>query len=96
MSSSPASSSANALTGSAVIRIKDFMFMTPGSVPAGSTVTVKNEDSTSHTVTATADAGFKVTVAGSSTGTFTAPAKAGDYPFVCTFHGNMQAHLNVV
>jgi plastocyanin len=84
------------MTGAAVLTIKNFMFMPPDSVKAGSPVTVKNEDSTAHTVTASGSGGFNVTVPANSTGTFAAPAKAGSYPFVCTFHGNMKAVLKVV
>lgn len=71
------------------------MFSGPASVSPGSKVNVKNEDSTNHTVTAQGDGGFDVTVQAGSTGTFTAPMKAGSYPYVCTFHADMTATLVV-
>lgn len=78
-----------------VITIKDFDFQTPGSVPAGAEITVKNEDSASHTVTASGQGGFDVVIEGKSSATFTAPDKPGAYPYICRFHGNMTGTLTV-
>lgn len=92
---SPESASTAATQQSAVIVIKDYKFSGPGSVSPGSQVTVKNEDSTNHTVTADGDGGFDVTIDAGSTGTFTAPSQPGSYPYVCTFHGDMTGTLVV-
>jgi plastocyanin len=62
-------------------------------VKAGSTVTVKNETQTEHTVTAD-DGGFDVTIDGGKTATFTAPA-AGAYKFHCNIHSFMHGTLTV-
>lgn len=78
-----------------VITIRDFEFQTPGSVPAGAEITVKNEDSASHTVTASGQGGFDVVIEGKSSATFTAPEKSGTYPYICRFHGNMMGTLTV-
>jgi plastocyanin len=72
----------------AVITIADFMFDDPQSVAPGAEITVKNEDTTSHTVTSS-DGFFDVTVEGGATATFTAPSKAGQYAYVCNLHGGM-------
>ncbi len=94
-SSSAAPSSDAPAPAGATITITDFMFDAPATVPAGAEVTVKNNDTTAHTVTASGDGGFDVTIQAGKTATFTAPAKAGDFPFVCTFHGNMKGTLTV-
>ena len=77
------------------ISIKDFAFHPDTlSVRSGETVTVKNDDSTTHTLTAD-DAAFDAgnLTAGSSK-TFTAP-KPGTYKFHCNFHANMHGTLTV-
>lgn len=94
-SSASKSPSGDQPASKAVITIKDFKFMAPDSVPAGATVTVNNEDAMAHTVTASGKGGFDVTIKPHATATFTAPAEAGAYPFVCTFHGNMHSVLTI-
>ncbi|WP_255431312.1 cupredoxin domain-containing protein [Streptacidiphilus sp. PB12-B1b] len=64
------------------------------TVKPGEKVTVVNHDSTAHTVTDgsvfnTGDVNSGATV------TFTAPAKAGSYPYICTIHQFMHGTLNV-
>jgi len=88
-------SSAAPAQAAAVITIKDFKFSGPDSVAPGAQVMVKNADSTNHTVTADGDGGFDVTINAGSTGTFTAPSQPGNYPYVCTFHGDMTGTLVV-
>lgn len=79
-----------------VISIKDFAYQGPGSVTAGSTVTVRNLDSVAHTVTADRNKSlFDVTIDPDSTATFTAPSSPGSYPYHCTFHSNMHGTLVV-
>ena len=77
-----------------VITISDFAFEVPESVPPGAEVTVVNEDSSFHTVTA--DEGtFDVGAQQGEPVTFTAPDEPGEYPFHCTPHPNMTATLVV-
>ena len=77
-----------------VITISDFAFQVPGPVPPGAEVTVVNEDSSYHTVTAD-DGTFDVGARQGEPVTFTAPEQPGDYPLHCTPHPNMTATLVV-
>ena len=77
------------------IVIKDFKFTVPASVSPGATITVRNEDSVAHTVTATSGHAFDAKVGGSSSTTFSAPTHAGSYSFTCTYHPYMHATLTV-
>lgn len=77
------------------ITIVDFAYQGPDSVAPGTEITVTNEDSAPHTVTAEDDGGFDVTVAGGETVTFTAPSEPGSYPYICTFHPDMAGTLVV-
>jgi len=65
----------------------------PTRVKAGSTVTVKNDSTSQHTVTQDGG-GFNVTVDPGKTATFTAPA-AGTYKFHCNIHSFMHGTLTV-
>jgi plastocyanin len=80
------------------IVIKNFAFapMTLTVAP-GATVTVKNEDTATHTVSATGDVKAFDTgnIAGGATKTFTAPSKAGSYSYICDIHNYMQGTLTV-
>lgn len=99
--SPPSNSSSTPSAGSdpamkSMIMIKNFAFTGPASVKAGSTVTVMNEDSEAHTVTAdSSSGGFDVTVPAGATKTFTAPTKPGTYPYHCNYHSNMHGTLRV-
>src|ERR1700677_3059246 len=103
-SSASATSSATA-TGSSnsqptgttdTIVIKNFMF-SPDSltVSPGAVVTVKNEDSVTHTLTDKTDQNTFNTgpVGPNQTKTFKAPDKAGSYAFFCTIHQYMTGTL---
>ena len=105
-SSASATSSATA-TGSSnsqptgttdTIVIKNFMF-SPDSltVSPGAVVTVKNEDSVTHTLTDKTDqTAFNTGPVGpNQTKTFKAPDKAGSYSFFCTIHQYMTGTLVV-
>jgi plastocyanin len=105
-SSASATSSATA-TGSSnsqntgttdTIVIKNFMF-SPASltVSPGAVITVKNEDSVTHTLTDKTDQATFNTgpVSPDQTKTFKAPDKAGSYPFFCTIHQYMTGTLVV-
>ncbi|QKW10460.1 cupredoxin domain-containing protein [Streptomyces sp. NA04227] len=79
------------------ITIKNFTFEPDDlTVRPGQKVTVVNEDSTSHTVTATGDKAFDTgTIDAGETATFTAPDKAGKYAYLCTIHQQMKGSLTV-
>jgi plastocyanin len=78
------------------IIIKNFMF-SPASltVSPGAKVTVKNEDSTAHTVTSSMKSFNTGNVAGGATMTLTAPTKPGSYSYICDIHQYMQGTLVV-
>jgi plastocyanin len=77
-----------------VITIKDFGYSTPASVAPGAKISVKNEDSTAHTVTADSGNTFD-DQANPGNSSFTAPSEPGSYPFHCTFHPEMHGTLVV-
>jgi plastocyanin len=98
-SAQPTGSSASQKPGTTdTIVIKNFMF-TPDSltVAPGAVVTVRNEDSVTHTLTDKADhnAFNSGPVGPNQTKTFKAPDKAGSYPFLCTIHQFMTGTLVV-
>ncbi len=80
-------------TGANTIVIVDLAYQVPLEVPAGVTVTVRNDDQVTHTVTAD-DGSFDVEVAGGATQTFSAPS-AGSYAFHCEIHAAMTGELQV-
>lgn len=77
------------------VTITDFTYSVPGTIKPGQTVTVVNEDSAPHTLTAKDKGGFDVEVAGGATLTFTAPKEPGEYGIICTFHPQMNGTLVV-
>jgi plastocyanin len=85
----------SAATAAAVITIKNYGFMVPGGVSPGERITVHNDDTVTHTVTADTGGTFDVTVPASGTATLTAPGKAGSYAFHCTYHAEMHGTLVV-
>ena len=92
-------SSAGQQTGTTdTIVIKNFMF-SPDSltVAPGAVVTVRNEDSVTHTLTDKTDqTAFNTGPVGpNQTKTFKAPDKAGSYAFFCTIHQYMTGTLVV-
>lgn len=84
-----------AKTTSAAITIKNYGFMVPAQVSPGERITVHNDDTVAHSVTADTGTMFNVTVPASGTATLTAPDKAGSYPFHCTYHAEMHGSLVV-
>lgn len=94
-SSSHATHGAKPASASAVITIKDYAFKGPASVKPGASITIKNEDTVNHTVTADSGGAFDVTVNAGSSAKLTAPSKPGSYPYHCTFHAEMHGTLVV-
>ena len=96
-SSSKSSSSTPAATsgGDAQITIDSSFTFKTTPVKAGSTVTVKNESGTNHTVTSDTAGAFNVALDANGTATFTAPDKPGSYPFHCNIHSFMHGTLTV-
>ena len=69
----------------ATITIKDFKYDPAQlNVKVGQTITITNNDSFNHTVTAQ-DGSFNVDVPGNGSVTLTVP-KAGTFPYSCTYH----------
>src|SRR5690348_12509186 len=91
-SSSKSSNSASTSSDAQITIDSAFKFIvTP--VKAGSTVTVKNDSTSQHTVTQDGG-GFNVTIDAGKTATFPAPA-AGTYKFHCNIHSFMKGTLTV-
>jgi len=89
-----------AATGAAAIMIENggsgFKFVA-SSVSAGATVTIMNNTTAQHTVSASTTAGgFDVTVDAGKSATFTAPSKPGMYSFHCNIHTYMMGVLTVM
>ena len=96
-SSSKASSTTAAPTpasGAATITIRNFQFTGDLTVKTGTTVTVHNADSTTHTLTATGGAFNTGQIPSGTSAHFVAP-KPGKYPFHCNIHNYMTATLTV-
>ena len=91
----PVSQSGPAMTtGQMAITIDNFVFTGPGTVNPGGEITVTNNDTEAHSVTAD-DGSFDVTIPGGASATFTAPSEAGTYGFFCKFHANMKSSLTI-
>jgi plastocyanin len=93
-SSSPSASGSPNVEESIIV-MSDFAYSVPATVPAGATVTVRNEDAVAHTVTSDEPGVFDVAVDPGQEMELTVPDSAGDYPFHCTPHPNMTATLVV-
>ena len=76
------------------IVIADFSFGSPKTVPVGTTITVMNNDSAPHTMTAD-DGSFDtgdIPIGGSAEITFD---EAGTFPFHCNIHSSMTGSITV-
>jgi len=88
--------SSGAATATKSITISNFMY-TPmtASVAPGSTVTVTNKDSVTHTLSATGGQFNTGDIGPGQTKTFTAPSKAGSYGYICNIHQYMKGTIVV-
>jgi plastocyanin len=89
-------SGSTASGGSTAITIKNFAF-SPSTITVapGATVTVTNSDSVAHTVTSKTGGFDTGDIQAGQSKTFTAPNKAGSYPYICTIHQYMAGTLTV-
>jgi plastocyanin len=95
-SSSGSSSSGSAATSTKAITISNFMFSPMhAAVEPGSTVSVTNKDSVTHTLTATGGQFTTGDIDAGQTKTFTAPMKAGTYSYICNIHQYMMGTIVV-
>jgi plastocyanin len=95
-SSDNAGTDSPAVANAGIVTIEGFTF-TADPVKAGATVTVANDDSTTHSVVSD-DADLFATgadLAAGTIGTFVAPEETGSYPFHCGIHSTMTATLVV-
>jgi plastocyanin len=81
-------------TSGATIVIKNFSFHGPLTAKAGATVTVSNQDTTTHTVAADNGTFDTKDIAPGTTATFRV-AKAGTYKFHCNIHNYMTGTLTI-
>ena len=82
--------------GANAIAIKNFAFAPPALTAApGAKILISNNDSTTHTVTASDKSFDTGDVAGSAKATITAPTKPGTYSYICNIHQYMQGTLKV-
>jgi plastocyanin len=95
-SGSSASAGSGAATSTNSITISNFMFSPmSASVAPGAKVSVTNKDSVTHTLTATGGQFDTGDIGGGQTKTFTAPAKAGTYHYICNIHQYMMGTIVV-
>jgi plastocyanin len=95
-----AATTGNATTGNAtegtVITIKDFKFSpNPLKAPAGASITVKNDDTTTHTLTADDKSFDTGEVASGTSSKITLPATAATVKYHCEIHDFMKASVEV-
>ena len=88
----PASTAGSAAAGGATMSIKGFKF-SDVKASAGQEITVTNEDTAPHTVTAD-DGSFNVKVAAGASATFTVAAP-GTYAIHCTVHPSMKSSITI-
>lgn len=91
----PPATSASTPTPNTIV-IKNFAF-TPMNVtvPPGAKITVHNEDTATHTLTATNKAFDTGDIQPGGTATVTAPTTPGTYSYLCQIHQFMQGSIVV-
>jgi len=95
LTSAPSSPSASQAAGSEIV-ISNMSYTVPPSVSPGQQLTIVNNDSANHTVTADENNLFDIRVSGGGgSSSFTAPTTPGTYPFHCKYHANMHGVLTV-
>ena len=95
LTSAPSSPSASQAAGSEIV-ISNMSYTVPPSVSPGQQLTIVNNDSANHTVTADENNLFDIRVSGGGgSASFTAPTTPGTYPFHCKYHANMHGVLIV-
>jgi plastocyanin len=95
---SSASGSTSGAASTTTIIIQNFAFHpSKDTVKPGATITVTNKDSVTHTLTSTSSPiAFNTgDISPGQTKTFTAPTKAGTYPYFCMIHQYMTGTLTV-
>ena len=93
--SAPISSSVSPVAGSEIV-ISNMSYTVPPSVKPGQQLTIVNNDSANHTVTADENNLFDVRISGGGgRETLTAPTTPGTYPFHCKYHADMHGVLTV-
>jgi plastocyanin len=94
--SSDSSSSSGSGQSSTAVKISDFKFTpNPLDVQAGARVTVTNDDSTAHTVTADDGHSFDTGTLGQGSSKTISVTKPGTYPYHCSIHAFMHGKLIV-
>lgn len=94
-SGAPASAAgATAAAGDPVIEITDFAFSGVSSVPAGTVLTVVNNDSAPHTFTAD-DGSFDTGAIQPGESAEVTLSTAGTVAYHCDFHGSMTGSITV-
>lgn len=95
-SAPPSASAATSPAAVATVTIQNFLFAPENlTVAPGAMVTVVNQDSANHTVTAKDHSFDTGNIAGNAGGTFTAPTKPGAYAYICAIHPFMTGTLTV-
>lgn len=88
-------SSAPAAAGAKTVDVKNFMFSPMSlTVPVGTKVTWKFEDTTAHTVKADDGSFSSSPLSNGQTYSFTF-TKAGTFSYICSIHPNMKATITV-
>ena len=79
----------------ATMTIASMNFGAPITVPPGSQIAIKNDDSVEHSVTSDTADKFSVDIDGNEQGTLTVPTEPGEYAFHCKYHPSMHGTLTV-
>lgn len=92
---SPSGDAASAgATGDATITIESFAFSGASSVPAGTTITVTNDDTTAHTFTAD-DGSFDTGTIQPGSSAQVTLGTAGTFAYHCDIHASMTGSVTV-